>query len=84
MPPVQIYSTPGCQACRITARQFDAKGVEYQMVELASSPERADDFAEHGYTAAPVVMVPNDPAYGDSAGAHWSGLRPDLIDALAR
>lgn len=82
MPPVQIYSTPGCPACKITARQFEAKGVAYQMVELASNPERAADFAEHGYTQAPVVMVPNDPSYGDAAGSHWSGLQPDKIATL--
>lgn len=82
MPPVQIYSTPGCQACRITASQFTALGVPFQMVALAENPERAADFAEHGYTAAPVVMVPDDAAYGNAAGTHWSGLRPDLIGSI--
>ena len=83
MPPVLIYSTPGCQACRISASQFDAKGVTYEMIKLHEQPERADDIASLGYSQAPVVVVPNDPAYGDMAGQHWSGLRPDLIGALA-
>lgn len=83
MPPVQIYSTPGCQACRITAGQFTANGIPFEMVHLAETPERADDFAGLGYSAAPVVMVPEDEAYGKAAGSHWSGLRPDLIATLA-
>ena len=83
MAPVTIYSTPGCQACRITSIQFDGLGVAYETVQLAVNPERAADFEEHGYTQAPVVMVPNDPAYGEAAGLHWSGLRPDLIQSLA-
>jgi glutaredoxin-like protein NrdH len=82
MPPVLIYSTPGCAACRITTAQFDKNGIQYETVALAESPERARDFAQHGYSQAPVVMVPEDPAYGAAAGAHWSGLQPDMIQAL--
>jgi len=83
MPPVLIYSTPGCAACRITAAQFDKRNVQYETVALATEPERAAEIASLGYSQAPVVVVPNDPAYGDMAGRHWSGLQPDMIGAPA-
>ena len=83
MSPVLIYSTPGCAACRITASQFDKNGITYETVALGAEPERAAEIEAYGYSQAPVVVVPNEPAYGVMAGRHWSGLQPDMIGALS-
>jgi glutaredoxin-like protein NrdH len=55
-------------------------GIPYRLVDLTNEVnEGARTFISDdlGYTEAPVVILDDDPEH------HWSGFRPDLIDALA-
>ena len=70
---VTVYSPgPYCQACKMTKRHLEKRGILYE--------ERHSDEIHHaaqaqGITAAPVVQV--------MPGAEmWGGYRPDRIDAL--
>ena len=83
MAPIEVLTTPTCPACKITKMTLDRAGLEYVTVALEENPDRAEEVRSLGYSQAPVVLIPNDPAYGEMAGQSWSGLRPDLIQSLA-
>jgi glutaredoxin-like protein NrdH len=71
-----VYSKPSCVQCTATYRALDAKGIEYDVVDLTTNPAALEYVMEElGYSAAPVVVV--------SDQDHWSGFRPDLIDKHA-
>ena len=80
--PIEILTTPSCPACKVTKSLLDRADMAYETVALEDNPERADEVRALGHAQAPVVIVPNDPAYGAAAGTMWSGLRPDLIASL--
>jgi len=65
-----IWSRPGCQACRLTKRQFQQLG--FQPVERTVDEEQGAKFAAAGYRALPVV---------EWRGETWSGFRPERITA---
>lgn len=74
MAKVVLYSKNDCIQCRMTKRNLDSLGIEYQEINLDESPQ----FREHvtkdlGFMAAPVVETDTD---------IWSGFRPDKIMAL--
>lgn len=74
MAKVVLYSKNDCIQCRMTKRNLDSLGIEYQEINLDESPQ----FREHvtkdlGFMAAPVVVTDTDA---------WSGFRPDKIMAL--
>lgn len=77
-----VYTTgPGCMRCTLTCRCLDAAGLPYRLIDLrdpAAGPAREFLTEDLGYTQAPVCIVDQEPQQ------HWSGFRPDLIDALAR
>lgn len=59
---IVILSTPGCQRCKTVARHLDAKGVEYQYVDL-TLPENAewyDAFKDRNLTNVPQTIRGND------------------------
>jgi glutaredoxin-like protein NrdH len=75
---VTVYSTPNCVQCRMTYVALDKAGIGYTVVDVAAN----DDAREYvtgdlGYSAAPVVVVDQDP------DNHWSGFRREKIAALA-
>lgn len=72
---VQVFSKPNCVQCNMTYKVLDASGTEYNVTDITEDTE-AYDFVtkELGYFQAPVVVAPD--------GTHWSGFRPDLINAL--
>jgi glutaredoxin-like protein NrdH len=71
-----VYSKPSCVQCTATYRALDAKGIEYDVVDLTTNPAALEYVMEElGYSAAPVVVA--------SGQDHWSGFRPDLIDKHA-
>lgn len=74
---VTVYSTPNCQQCRMTYRALDQAGIGYVVVDV-SGDEAAREYVtdELGYSAAPVVVVDQDPEN------HWSGFRREKITAL--
>jgi glutaredoxin-like protein NrdH len=71
---VTVYSTPSCQQCNATYRALEKKGIDFTPVDLSQDPEALEMVRSLGYNAAPIVVA------GDT---HWSGFRPDKINALA-
>lgn len=69
-----VYTTRGCQACRLTIKALADQGVHVESVQLEDNPRAADLVAALGYQQAPVVTT------GDR---WWSGFRLDQIKAVA-
>lgn len=75
-----IYSKPSCVQCTATYRRLDARGIDYTVVDLSEDAEALAFTKRLGHLQAPVVVLRD----GDGQVAdHWSGFRPDKIDALA-
>lgn len=77
---ITVYSKPACVQCTATYRQFDKKGAEYSTVDISVDQTSRDIVMSLGHMQAPVVVVT------DEAGSivdHWSGFRPDKINAHA-
>lgn len=71
---ITVYSKPACVQCDATYRALDKKGIEYSIVDISADPEALEMVRGLGYLQAPVVIAGDD---------HWSGFRPDQINALA-
>lgn len=71
-----VYSKPSCVQCNATYRALDAKGIDYQVVNLAEDAAALEYVKDLGYQQAPVVVVDDQD--------HWSGFRPDHIDRIAK
>lgn len=67
---IQVYSSPGCAACRMTERVLTKHGADFESI---SAINNADALKELGFAQAPVV-VPDSGA--DNA---WSGFRDERI-----
>nr|WP_256429324.1 glutaredoxin-like protein NrdH [Frigoribacterium sp. CFBP 13729] len=72
---ITVYSKPDCQQCRMTYLALDAKGLDYQVVDVTESANALEFVKELGYLAAPVIVV--------SEHDHWTGFRPDNIARVA-
>lgn len=70
---VTVYSKPACVQCTATTRALDAKGIDYDVVDLTKDPEAMAKVTELGYRQAPVVISGDD---------HWAGFRPDMIGKI--
>ena len=70
---VQVYSKPSCVQCNATYRALDGRGVEYEVIDVSLDAEALEKITRLGYLQAPVVITPE--------GEHWSGFRPDKIEA---
>ncbi|WP_336625003.1 MULTISPECIES: glutaredoxin-like protein NrdH [unclassified Microbacterium] len=75
-PQIVVYSKPSCVQCNATYRALDAKGIDYQVVNLAEDAAALEYVKDLGYQQAPVVVVDDQD--------HWSGFRPDHIDRIAK
>ncbi|RVV97205.1 glutaredoxin-like protein NrdH [Mesobaculum littorinae] len=71
---ITVYSKPACVQCTATTRALDAKGIDYEVVDLTEDAAAMARVTDLGYRQAPVVIAGDD---------HWSGFRPDRIGALA-
>lgn len=71
---VTVYTKPACVQCNATYRALDKKGIAYQSVDISQDPDALERVRSMGYMQAPVVITDND---------HWSGFRPDKINAIA-
>ncbi len=72
---ITVYTKPSCVQCTATYRALDSLGLEYEVLDIETSPRALWLVRQFGYDQAPLVETP----YGD----HWSGFRPDEIDKLA-
>lgn len=70
---VKVFSKPACVQCNATYRKLKERGIEYEVIDVSQDTEALNRIKELGYLQAPVVMTDDD---------HWSGFRPDKIDAL--
>ena len=68
---VTVYTKPNCVQCTATKSYLDAKGVEYNTVDISKDPNALDTLIKNGFKAAPVV---------DYHGEWWAGFQPDRID----
>lgn len=71
---IQIYSKPACVQCSATYRALDKQGLEYTVIDIAAEADAQKEVEALGYRQLPVVVVGEE---------HWSGFRPDRIQALA-
>ncbi|MBD3894930.1 glutaredoxin-like protein NrdH [Halomonas sp. ML-15] len=71
---IEIYSKPACVQCTATYRALDKQGLDYEVIDLSQDPAARETVEGLGYRQLPVVVAGDD---------HWSGFRPDRIQALA-
>ncbi len=60
--------------CKATYRALEARGINYEIIDVSEDPAALELVKALGYLQAPVVVAEGD---------HWSGFRPDKIDELA-
>ena len=70
-----IYSKPDCVQCNATYRAFDKQGIGYQVIDLTQDQQALSHVKSLGYQQVPVIIAGDD---------HWSGFRPDKINALVQ
>ena len=71
---VTVYTKPACVQCNATYKALDKQGIAYTIVDISVDSEARDYVMALGYLQAPVVVT------GDT---HFSGFRPDRLNALA-
>ncbi|OWY05245.1 NrdH-redoxin [Thioclava sp. JM3] len=70
---ITVYSKPACVQCTATTRALDAKGIDYNVIDLTKDAAAMEMVQDLGYRQAPVVIANED---------HWAGFRPDMINRL--
>lgn len=71
---VKVYTKPGCMQCSMTAQLLSQRGIKFDYVDISKDADAAARVQSLGYRQLPVVEV------GDE---HWSGFRPDRVNAVA-
>jgi glutaredoxin-like protein NrdH len=72
---ITVYTKPACVQCNATYKALDRQGIAYDKVDITLDAEARDYVMALGYLRAPVVVAGRQ---------HWSGFRPDRINALAQ
>jgi glutaredoxin-like protein NrdH len=70
---VTLWRKPGCVQCDQTEREFEKRGVIYQVKRLDRSPKAVQRFIELGLLSAPIV---------ETDDRRWSGFRLGKIQSL--
>lgn len=70
---ITLWRKPGCVQCDMTEKEFDKRGIVYQVKRLDRSPKAVERFLEMGFMAAPIV---------ETDVKRWSGFRLDKIKSL--
>jgi glutaredoxin-like protein NrdH len=73
---VTVYTKPNCQPCRATKRWLDNRSVDYQTVDVTTSPDDLAAIKALGYEGVPVVIVSGRTPETD---LHWHGFHPDNL-----
>lgn len=71
---ITVYSKPACVQCTATTRALDARGLDYELIDLTQDADAMEMVMSLGYRQAPVVVA------GEQ---HWAGFRPDMIGRLS-
>lgn len=72
---VTVYTKPNCIQCNATYRALNSEGVEYSTIDVSEDGDALLTIKNLGYLQVPVVLTED--------GDHWSGFRPDKINALS-
>ena len=70
---ITLWRKPGCVQCDMTEKEFNKRGIIYQVKRLDRSPKAVDRFLEMGFMAAPII---------ETDTKRWSGFRLDKIKSL--
>lgn len=71
---ITVYSKPACVQCTATTRALQARGLNFEIIDLTEDDAAMELVTQLGYRQAPVVIA---------GEAHWAGFRPDLIGGLS-
>lgn len=74
MPPVIVYSQPGCAPCAASKRKLTKLGIPFSERDVSVDDAARAELISLGYQQTPVVMV------GDFDS--WAGYRPDRIEGI--
>jgi glutaredoxin-like protein NrdH len=74
---ITVYSTPKCFQCKMTKGWLTERGIPFDAVDLATSPDDLAAVQALGYASAPVVIVNHGDTHDEK---HWYGFRPDLLE----
>ena len=70
---IVVWRKPGCVQCDQTEREFNKRGIIYQVKRLDRSPKAVERFLELGLLSAPIV---------ETDDRRWSGFRLNRIESL--
>ncbi|MBS9424470.1 glutaredoxin-like protein NrdH [Photorhabdus caribbeanensis] len=70
---ITIYSKPDCVQCSATYQALNRRNIPYQIIDLTENSQALATIRAMGYQQVPVVVAGTQ---------HWSGFRPDKINAL--
>jgi len=70
---VKVYTLPDCVQCDMTKKLLDRSKVKYEVIDISQDQTAKETVEALGYKQAPVVVYDK---------FHWSGFRPDKINAL--
>lgn len=71
---IRVYSKTNCIQCRMTKKELEKLGIEYEEINIEQSSEAESTVRDLGALAAPVVVRPD--------GTWFGGFRPDLVRGL--
>lgn len=70
---ITVWVKPNCVQCNQTKREFDKRGIIYQVRELNRNPRAVERFLELGLMSAPII---------ETDTKRWAGFRLDKIKSL--
>jgi glutaredoxin-like protein NrdH len=70
---ITVWEKPNCVQCAQTKKEFDKRGIVYQVRRLDKSPKAIQRFLELGFMSAPII---------ETDDRRWSGFRLDRIKSL--
>ena len=70
---ITLWEKPNCVQCNQTKREFDKRGIIYQVKRLDRSPKAVERFLELGLLSAPII---------ETDDRRWSGFRLNRITSL--
>lgn len=70
---ITIWELPNCVQCASTKKEFDRRGIIYQVKRLDKSSKALARFKELGFSQAPIV---------ETDTKRWSGFRLEKIKSL--
>lgn len=70
---ITLWTKPNCVQCNQTKKEFDKRGIIYQVKRLDRSPKATQRFLEMGLMSAPIV---------ETDDRRWSGFRLHRIQSL--